>query len=178
MQHTAQPSHLNSLRLESARLELLACSAEFSALAYHPAHELEAAVGCPIAADWLDDEARFLIGYYADWVVADRRQLGWGLWLLREKAHNRIIGSAGFKGRPDWNGMIELGYGIAPSFRRQGYASEAAHRLVEWAFTQPQVRSISAECLPDNLASRRVLEGLGMVGVGHEGEYDRWLLQR
>jgi hypothetical protein len=23
-----------------------------------------------------------------------------------------------------------------------------------------------------------VLEGLGMVGVGHEGEYDRWLLQR
>lgn len=178
MQHPAQPSRLNTPRLESERLELIACSAELSALAYRPVEELEAALGCPIARDWLDDEARFLISYYADWVVADRRQLGWGLWLLREKAHDCVIGSAGFKGRPDWNGMIELGYGIAPSFQRRGYASEAAHRLVEWAFAQPGVKSIGAECLPGNLGSRRVLESLGMVRVGHEGEYDRWLLQR
>jgi ribosomal-protein-alanine N-acetyltransferase len=169
---------LNTLRLDCARLELIACSGALSLLAQAPAAELAQALGCPIAPDWLDRDARFLIGYYADWALADPSQLGWGLWFLREKAQHIIIGSAGFKGKPDWHGMVELGYGIAPGYQGRGYATEAAARLIDWAFLQPQVTMVTAECLFDNFASRRVLVKLGMTRTGREGDYDRWLLKR
>lgn len=178
MDAPSERPRLNTLRLDSARLELIACAGALSPLAYAPAEDLQAALGCPIMSDWLDDEARFLISYYADWIVADPSQLGWGLWLLREKSDDVIIGSAGFKGKPDWHGVVEMGYGVSATYRQRGYASEAARTLVGWAFQQPKVSVITAECLFNNIASRRVLERLGMARTGREGEYDRWQLKR
>lgn len=178
MDTSVERPRLNTLRLDCARLELIACPGALSPLAYAPAKDLHAALGHPIMADWLDEEARFLISYYADWALSDPTQLGWGLWLLREKTDDVIIGSAGFKGKPDWHGTVEMGYGVSPTYQRRSYASEAARRLVDWAFLQPKVSVITAECLVDNLASRRVLERLSMVRTGREGDYDRWLLKR
>ena len=165
-------------QLHSARLDLIACTGALSAFADAPAAHLEAAAGCPIARDWLDDEARFLIGYYADWALADPSQVGWGLYFLRERAQRLIIGSAGFKGKPDWHGVIEMGYGVSPAFQRRGYATEAARALADWAFRQPRVRRLTAECLTGNGASRRVLQKLGMHYTGTDGEYERWALDR
>lgn len=165
-------------RLHSPRLDLIACTAALSAVADAPQADLEIALGCPIASDWLDDEARFLISYYADWALADPSQIGWGLWFLHEREHDIIIGSAGFKGKPDWHGVVEMGYGLSASFRRRGYATEAAQTLVDWAMCQPRVKRITAECLRTNIASRRVLEHLQMTCVGQDGEYDRWILDR
>jgi ribosomal-protein-alanine N-acetyltransferase len=165
-------------RLSSARLDLIACTGALSVLAYAPQRELEAALGSPIASDWLNDDARFLISYYADWALVDPSQVGWGLWFVRERACDCIIGSAGFKGKPDWHGVIEMGYGISPTFQRRGYATEAARALTHWAFRQPRVKRLTAECLHDNIASRRVLEHLGMHFAGPDGDYDRWVLDR
>ncbi|MFN8379180.1 MAG: GNAT family N-acetyltransferase [Anaerolineae bacterium] len=165
-------------RLQSARLDLIACAGALSLVAYSPQAELEAAIGSPIATDWLDDEARFLIGYYSDWVLTDPSQAGWGLWFLRERTDGLIIGSSGFKGKPDWHGVIEMGYGISPQYRRRGYATEAGMTLRDWAFLNPRVKRITAECLVRNTASRRVLENLGMTHIARDGEYDRWILDR
>lgn len=170
--------HLIAPQLHSARLDLIACTGALSSFADAPTADLETAVGCPIARDWLDDEARFLIGYYADWALADPSQVGWGLYFLRERAQRIIIGSAGFKGKPDWHGVIEIGYGVSPAYQRHGYATEAAKSLVEWAFRQPRVRRLTAECLVDNHASRRVLQHLGMRSTGIDGEFERWILDR
>lgn len=169
---------MEPLRLESTRLELITCTGALSPLAHAPAAELQAALGCLIMTDWLGDEARFIISYYADWAALDPSQAGWGLWFLREKADDVIIGSAGFKGKPDWHGAVEIGYGISASYRERGYTTEAAQRLIDWAFLQPEVKLIRAECRFDNFASRRVLVKLGMQGCGHEGDYDQWLLRR
>lgn len=165
-------------RLHSARLDLIACTGALAPFADAPAADLDLALGCPVARDWLNDEARFLIGYYADWALADPSQVGWGLYFLRERAQRVIIGSAGLKGKPDWHGVIEIGYGVAPAFQRRGYATEAARTLVEWAFRQPRVQRLAAECLTSNHASRRVLQNLGMHYTGTDGEYERWILDR
>lgn len=58
--------------------------------------------------------------------------------------NEEIIGSAGFKGPPDEAGVVEIAYGIVPTYRGQGYASEAAAGLVEFAMEHGQVRVVRA----------------------------------
>src|SRR5688572_27151817 len=58
------------------------------------------------------------------------------------------IGGAGFKGPPDTTGMVEIAYGIAPSFEGRGYATEAAGALVAFALASGLVKLIRAHTLP------------------------------
>jgi ribosomal-protein-alanine N-acetyltransferase len=139
---------------------------------------METLLGAHIASDWLDSEARGLITYYAQWLEHDPTMLGWGLWFLKHRADKVIFGSAGFKGKPDLNGQVEIGYGIGASYRRRGYTYEAAQALVDWAFQQPGVQRVVAECLPDNVGSARILEKLGMLRTGIEGMYIKWKLDK
>jgi len=56
----------------------------------------------------------------------------------------------------------EFGYLLARSQWGNGYATEAARAIVDWASSVPGIRRISATCDVDNLASARVLEKAGL----------------
>jgi len=167
-----------SLLIQTARIDLFPCPPQAARAARGGKRQMETLLGAQIAADWLDGEARGLMSYYSQWLEHDPTQLGWGLWLLKHRDDRVIFGSAGFKGKPDLNGRVEIGYGISASYRRKGYTTEAAQALVDWAFQQPAVRRVIAECLPDNIGSIRVLEKLGMVRTGIEGMYIKWKLDK
>jgi RimJ/RimL family protein N-acetyltransferase len=51
------------------------------------------------------------------------------------------------------------------------YSTEAAKAMVEYAFTELGVHRVYADCHPDNAASIRVLEKLGMVKEGRRRDY-------
>lgn len=80
------------------------------------------------------------------------------------------IGDLGFKG-PQTKGTVEIGYGVEKPFEGNGYTTEGAKALIEWAFSQQDVYIIKAETDPDNAASQRVLEKLEFkpAGEGEEG---------
>jgi len=78
-----------------------------------------------------------------------------------------IVGSAGFKGPVDADGVVEIAYGIAPGFQGRGYATEAARALIEFAREQSSARTIRAHTLPEANASTRVL---GRCGFEFRGE--------
>ena len=59
-----------------------------------------------------------------------------------------------------------LGYWVGESFARQGYMREAILGLVHHAFTRLDLSRIEAACLPENLASRGVLEKTGFKYEG------------
>ncbi|NSW91893.1 MAG: GNAT family N-acetyltransferase [Firmicutes bacterium] len=42
-----------------------------------------------------------------------------------------VIGDASFKGSPDENGMIEIGYGLIEEERKKGYCFEAVDGLLK-----------------------------------------------
>lgn len=63
--------------------------------------------------------------------------------------------------------QAELGWVIAPTHRGQGYAVEAVRELVTVAF-ELGVRRVVAFCFADNVASRRVMD---RVGLRLEGRY-------
>jgi [ribosomal protein S5]-alanine N-acetyltransferase len=56
----------------------------------------------------------------------------------------------------------ELGYIFHRDVWSQGYATEAAGLLLLFGFNRLRLRRIAATCHPDNIASARVLEKIGM----------------
>jgi len=102
--------------------------------------------------------------------------------MLSLESPRRLIGSVVFHGRPDEDGIAEVGYGVEEASQGQGYATEATRACVEWALAQPGVRAVTATTLPWHRASLRVIEKLGMRFIEtrvHEllGELQVWELR-
>lgn len=90
-----------------------------------------------------------------------------------------VIGSAGFKGPPDSAGMVEVAYGIVPSFEGRGYATQAVHALVAYAIESGLVQILRAHTLPTPNASTKVLNKCGFKFAGDvvdpdDGPVWRW----
>ena len=100
-----------------------------------------------------------------------------GFALVHEITNIRV-GSCGFKGPPDADGIVEIAYGVAPEHQGRGYATEAAEALVAYAFRSGQVRVVRAHTLPDNDASKRVLEKCGFQFIGEVDDPEDGLVWR
>lgn len=68
--------------------------------------------------------------------------------------------------RPPSEGVIDIGYGIAPSRQGRGFATSAVAEIVAWAREMPGVEALTAETSSDNMPSRKVLavNGFAMIG--------------
>lgn len=62
-------------------------------------------------------------------------------------------------------GVAELGYSVHPRFWGNGYAPEAAARLMRWAFAKGAHR-VQATCWVKNKRSQRVMEKIGLEREG------------
>jgi [ribosomal protein S5]-alanine N-acetyltransferase len=94
----------------------------------------------------------------------------------------QIVGEIGAKHPPDQDGTIEVGYGVASSQRRRGFAAEALQAFIVFAFQRPKVKQVIAECLITNQGSIAVLRKLGFVCTGEhdseEGMLFSWELKK
>lgn len=163
---SATPGHR---RLRSARLELVPATVEHLRAALAGRAELARALGVVVPETWphdfLDDAA---IVYTLERVQAGGAGTGWWFHfvvLADGSAPRTLIGSAGYKGPPDADGTVEIGYGIVSDRRRRGYATEAARALVERAFEDARVRRVIAETLPALVGSIGVLAACGFHGI-------------
>lgn len=162
--------------VQTRRLSLVACSAEVARAASQDRNCLEPLLGVQVPGDWPAPDLREFLPVYAEQLAADPSLLGWGIWLMVHRDAQTVVGDLGFKGKPDDEGTVEIGYSVLPAFRKQGLASEAVAALVDWALAQPQVTRIVAECDPDNTPSIRILEKLGMRQLETDGTTLRWEL--
>lgn len=82
-----------------------------------------------------------------------------------------IVGGIGFKGVPDKDGQVEIGYGIEPEYQNIGYATEAVKAMLEWALSESDVLCVQAQTESGNEKSKRVLKKNGFIeaGIGTEG---------
>src|SRR5918999_4276591 len=81
-------------------------------------------------------------------------------------ATGTTVGSCGFKGPPDDHGAVEIAYGIGLDHQNQGFATEAAASLVDFAFACSDVRVVRAHTLEAGNASARVLTKCGFSSAG------------
>ena len=94
-----------------------------------------------------------------------------------------LAGLGGYKGPPDPQGMVEIGYQIYEPYRNQGLATEAANGMINRAFEHPDVNLVQAHTLAEENASVRVLKKCGMVFTGafddpDDGPIWQWQLPR
>lgn len=93
----------------------------------------------------------------------EESRLWFRLWDIVSIADGKKVGGALFKGGPNKNKEVEIGYGIDDEYQNRGYCTEAIEALVSWALKQDGVLSVTAETEKENLASQRVLQHIGMI---------------
>lgn len=103
---------------------------------------------------------------------------GFESWMIVLKHNATVIGDAGFKGGPNQEGIVDIGYSIIEQEQQKGYGLETARALVEWAFRHQHVKAVTANCLLENTASIRLLEKLGMQETVRDDEMIYWKLTR
>ncbi len=101
---------------------------------------------------------------------------------LVERATGLEVGSCGYKGPPDEDGVVEIAYGVAPPHQRRGYAREAARALSDFALGTGGAVCVRAHTRRDHAASERVLLACGFTCVGEvmdpeDGAVNRWELR-
>ena len=101
---------------------------------------------------------------------------GSGFWALVEKQSREIIvGAILLKQLPDKNHQTSEDYEVGWHLRRtawgKGYATEAARGIIKYGFNVLNLLRIYSVVHPENYASVRVTQKLGMKPIGYTNKY-------
>ena len=86
---------------------------------------------------------------------------GYGIWVIQEQDRPGLIGTAGL--RPLEELGLEIFYSLSPGSWGLGYATEAAHAVLDYAFGPLGLPEVLAEVDEGNSASVAVVKRLGMT---------------
>lgn len=89
------------------------------------------------------------------------QQLGYGIWVIVKNASLEMIGYCGLR-YLDELGDVEVLYGLAKAYWRRGIATQAVKASIFYGFNIANLDRVIAMALPDNQASRRVIEKSGL----------------
>jgi ribosomal-protein-alanine N-acetyltransferase len=84
------------------------------------------------------------------------------------------LGWCGLKYFPETD-EVDLGYRLLKRFWGQGFATEASFCSLKYGFEELNLKRILARAMPENLASIKVIQKVGMTfrGMGQEANYPR-----
>ena len=120
----------------------------------------------PDSVEFERDQIRKHIANYYD-------KHGFGLWATVLKETNQLIGRCGLLYQQIEDALeFEVSYLLDKHFWGQGLATEAAHEIVRLGFERYKFSRIVALIIPENEASVRVAEKIGMKyerDVGYKG---------
>jgi RimJ/RimL family protein N-acetyltransferase len=144
------------MRIETARLTLRTLGMEDEA-------ELAAVLSDAETMRWYPQP--FTREQVRDWIERQiaRYPSGCGLLGMVEKQSGRLIGDCGavwqeVEGRAE----LEIGYHVNRERWNQGFATEAAKAVIDYAFHELGVDRIVSMIRPENVGSRRVAEKNGL----------------
>jgi RimJ/RimL family protein N-acetyltransferase len=122
--------------------------------------------GRPCGRGWPHDDTAVALGF---------AQTGGLTYLIVDDA-GAVVGECGTKGPVAVDGAVEIGYGLAAPSRGRGLGTRAVRTLLSRLDAEPGVSVVRAHVDPANLASRRLLQPLGitLAAAGHvEIVYER-----
>ncbi len=123
--------------------------------------ELAALRSDPLVMRYIGLQSREKVEQRLRYYVSHYEPNGFGMWGVVHKKSDKLIGWAGLiflDGTPE----VEVGYGVAKDYWGQGLMTEAARACLRYGFDEAGLERIVAVAMPENVASRRIMEKLGM----------------
>jgi [ribosomal protein S5]-alanine N-acetyltransferase len=126
---------------------------------------LEKVIGDPVAMEYYP--APFSRRQVEEWIIRNMRRYekdGCGLWAMAVRSSGELIGDCGC-GVQQVEGVseMEVAYHTRRDLWGNGFATEAAHACMDYAFNKLGVRRVISMIRPENYRSRRVAEKNGML---------------
>lgn len=154
------------LSVQGERLTLVANDAALAQLQMEDLRGFYARLGALEASTWppepFDAEG---LGWVRSSLQTDPDGVGWYGWVLLADAgegRKKLVGAAVLAGRPDFDGEVELGFGLLPEARGQGFSSEAVKVIVDWAMANGASRIVAHFAAADE-SNARTLERCGFT---------------
>lgn len=167
----------NKMKIETERLELVPLSPRQLKLLVENIATLEEELSSIYMAEPMSGFFLDIVKGQLKVTLEDPENYLWhSFWLLIRKNDRIIVGSADFKGIPNKNGEVEIGYGLGRGFEHNGFMTEAVRAMSDWAFNQTGVTAIIAETDADGIASQRILKRCGFE-LDRQGETLWWRAQ-
>lgn len=169
------------MKIETEHLQLIACDRKILEEALTSNDHLAEHLNITVPENWSEFGNSAL--NYALAQINSESETGWWTYLPVHKEDNKLIGSCGYKGRPDENGAVEIGYEIKEDYRNRGLATELAKALIQQAFAQEEVKTVQAHTLGEMNPSSRVLSKCGFVKTAELNDEDhgtiwKWELKK
>ncbi len=112
--------------------------------------------------------------------MADYQKYGYGRLACVLKGSGEVIGFAGLKYLPDAQ-EVDIGYRLLPAYWGRGLATEASRAVLDYGRTRLGLGRIIGLVDPENAASVKVLEKLGLTPAGqvdYQGKcFARYVIQ-
>lgn len=162
------------------KIELVDATHEILNAARHDAAALSRLIDAEIADGWLEFPEALEI-MCADYEKSPATR-PWGTLFFVSDAPRTLCGWGGFKGEPK-DGVVEIGYAIAPGLRGRGLATAAARAMIERAIRSPDIIAVAAHTLAEENASTAILVKLGFRKTAEfvdpeDGPVWGWRLER
>jgi RimJ/RimL family protein N-acetyltransferase len=126
----------------------------------------EQEVGAALPSEVADDNFERFLRMRLGQMRTDPEEAKWlaRFMVLREEL--RVVGHLGFHGKPDEEGIVEVGYTVYKPYRRRGLAWEAVNALFDWAGRDHGITRFRASVSPTNAPSLSLVRKLGMERSG------------
>lgn len=145
--------------LETARLHLRPLEPEdlddYYARIFADPEVMRTLTGQPIPRDGWDERVQKHFGEHWE-------RHGFGPWIVVHKEDQQVIGHCGLRFWPD-SPEVEVFYSLARAYWGRGLATEGARASLRFGFEHLGLDYIMAGARVENVASRRVLEKIGMT---------------
>jgi RimJ/RimL family protein N-acetyltransferase len=115
----------------------------------------------PEVMRYIGDQSRDRVAQRLGYYISHYKSHQLGMWAVIHKGAGAMIGWCGLIFL-DETPEVEVGYGVARDYWGQGLMTEAARASLRYGFEKIGLERIVAVAMPENLASRRIMEKLGM----------------
>lgn len=106
------------------------------------------------------------------WIEAGRSVIPpAGRWAIVSNTDGEVIGGLMISLLPPYEEDFEIGWQLKPAAWGCGFATEASHALMRWAFATGTVEELYAVARPQNLRACATARRLGMAWVGETEKY-------
>jgi ribosomal-protein-alanine N-acetyltransferase len=79
-------------------------------------------------------------------------------WVIESKSNHQLIGTIGLRNFEDEEDYAEIGYELDPNYQQKGFMSEAFKEVIDFGFTEMELKNIEAFTHKNNMDSIALLE--------------------